>query len=93
MFADRAKRKRAKEGKLSGKTVCFSHAVELDTPLAKKLLKAAFDQAAFITFRAEECDAYVCFEHETGARRKSAEERKARIFSTEEFAKYLEVQD
>ena len=93
VFADKAKRKRAKEGKLLGKSVCFSHALELDTPLAKKLLTAAFEQAAFVTFRAEECDAYVCFENETGPRRKSAEDRKARIFSTEEFATFLQVED
>ena len=92
VFADRAKRKRAKDGKLMGKTVCFSHALELDTPLAKKLLVAAFDQAAHLTYRAEECDAYVCLENETGARLKSAQERKARIFSAEEFAAYLEVE-
>ena len=80
-------------GTLLGNTVCFSHALELDTPLAKKLLKAAFDQAAFVTFRAEECDAYVCFANETGPRKKSAEERKARIFSAEEFATFLQVED
>ena len=89
VFADRAKRKRAKDGKLNGKTVCFSHALELETPLAKKLLVAAFEQAAHLTYRAEECDAYVCLENETGARLKSAQDRKARIFSAEEFAAYL----
>lgn len=93
IFADRAKRKRAKEGKLLGKTVCFSHALELNTPLAKKLLKAAFDEAAYHTYRAEECDAYICFGEENGARLKSAQERKARIFSAEEFAAYLGVEE
>jgi DNA polymerase III epsilon subunit-like protein len=93
IFADRAKRKRAKEGKLQGKTVCFSHALELETPLAKKLLKAAFDQAAYLTFRAEECDTYVCFENENGGRIKSAQEKNARIFSAKEFAVYLGVEE
>ncbi len=91
IFADKQKRKRAKEGKLQNKTICFSHAVELDVPLAKKLLVAAFAQAARITFRAEECDAYVCFENESGPRLKSVQERNARVFYTQEFAKYLEV--
>ena len=89
IFADREKRKRAKEGKLKNKTVCFSHAVELETTLAKKLLTAAFAQAARITFRAEECDAYICFENESGQRLKSGQERKAKIFNPQEFAEYL----
>lgn len=89
IFADREKRKRAKEGKLKNKTVCFSHAVELETTLAKKLLTAAFAQAARITFRAEECDAYICFENESGQRLKSVQERKAKIFNPQEFAEYL----
>ena len=92
VFADKEKRKRAKEGILKDKTVCFSHALELQTPLAKKLLKAALAQAARVTFRAEECDAYVCFETENGARLQSAQERKAQIFSVEQFAEYLQIQ-
>ena len=91
IFADREKRKRNKEGKLKSKRVCFSHALELQTPLAKKLLKAAFSQGAFLTYRAEECDVYVCFENEGGQRLKSLQERKARIFSPEEFETYLEI--
>ena len=91
IFADRAKRKRAKEGKLKDKAVCFSHAVELETPLAKKLLTAALAEAARITFRAEDCDAYICFENETGQRLKSVQDRKARIFTPQEFAEYLGV--
>ena len=69
--------------------MCFSHALELQTPLAKKLLKAAFDNAAGITYRAEECDVYVCFADENGARLKSAQSSKARIFTPEEFEEYL----
>ena len=92
IFADKEKRKRAKEGSLKDKTICFSHALELQTPIAKKLLKAALDQAAHITFRAEECDAYVCMENESGQRLKSAQERKARIYTTQEFAQFLQVE-
>lgn len=92
IFADREKRKRAKEGKLKNKRVCFSHAVELQTPLAKKLLIAAFSQGSHVTFRAEECDAYVCFEGETGQRLKSVLDRKARVFTPDEFAKYLDIE-
>lgn len=90
IFADREKRKRAKDGKLKGKTVCFSHALELQTALAKRLLTAAFAQAAHITFRAEECDMYVCFESEVGARLQSAQARNARIFTPDQFGALLE---
>ena len=93
IFADREKRKRAKDGKLKNKTVCFSHAVELQTPLAKKLLIAALAQGSRVTFRAEECDAYICFEDETGARLKSAQSRNAQIYTPQQFAKYLEMDE
>ena len=89
-FIDREKRKRAKEGKLRGKRVCFSHAVELSTELAEGLAKQALAQGAWFSFRAEECDLYVRFEDETGQRLKSAQERKARLFTPEEFEQYLQ---
>lgn len=89
IFADKEKRKRAKDGKLKGKNICFSHPLEMQLPLSKKLLLAAFAQAAFITYRAEECDVYVCFADENGARLKSAQSSKARIFTPEEFEEYL----
>jgi DNA polymerase III epsilon subunit-like protein len=89
IFADREKRKREKDGVLKNKTICFSHAVELDLPLAKKLLSAAFAQAARVTFRAEECDLYICYETESGQRLQSAKNRGAKIFTPESFAKQL----
>ena len=90
-FADKEKRKRAKEGILKSKCVCFSHPLELQLPLSKKLLKATFDQAGFFTSHAENCDFYVCFEGEGGARLKSAQNGKARIFTPEEFSAYLSI--
>ena len=84
IFADREKRRRAKEGILKNQSVCFSHPLELETELCKKLLKLAFSEAAYLTYRAEECDIYVCFENEGGPRRKSVE-GKARILTPEEF--------
>lgn len=89
VFADREKRKRAKEGKLKNKSVCFSHPLEIDLPVAKRLLSAAFAQAALFTTRAEECDVYVCGEGESGQRLKSAQAR-ARIFTIEQFEEYLQ---
>ena len=90
IFADREKRKRAKEGKLKNKTVCFSHVVEVQTATAKKLLAKALALGARVTFRAEECDLYVCLDDETGQRKQSVLNRGARIFSPEDFEKYTE---
>lgn len=90
-FMDKEKRKRAKDGLLKNKSVCFSHPLELELPLSKKLLSAAFSQAAFFTSRAEECDIYVCFEGEEGARIKSVSRGKGRVLTTAEFSSYLGI--
>lgn len=87
-FADKEKCKRAKEGLLKNKSVCFSHPLELELPLSKKLLGAAFAQGAFFTSHAENCDIYVCFEGEGGARLKSV---KGRVLTTQEFSAYIGV--
>jgi DNA polymerase III epsilon subunit-like protein len=88
-FIDREKRKRAKEGKLKGKRVCFSLALATDVPYAKKLASALFAESGFYSFHAEECDIYVQKGGETGQRLKSAMENKARIMTAEEFSAYL----
>ncbi len=90
-FADKEKRKRARNGLLKSKSVCFSHPLELDLPLSKKLLQAAFAEAAYFTSKAEICDFYVCLEGESGPRLKSAQNGKARILTSQEFAAYLGI--
>ncbi|MBQ8684646.1 MAG: 3'-5' exonuclease [Clostridia bacterium] len=90
IFADRAKRRRAKDGKLKNKSVCFSHSLELATELAERLLLAAFAQGARITYRAEECDIYLCFEGESGQRLQSATARGAKLLTPTAFEAYLE---
>ena len=90
-FFDREKRKRKKEGRLKGQTVCFSHPLELELELSKKLLSAVFVEGGYFTSRAEECDVYVCFEGEVGARIKSAQDRKSKIIFAKDFAEYLGV--
>ena len=90
IFADREKRRRSKEGKLKGKQICFSHPLEIEVSLAKKLLKQAFAQGAFLTYRAEECDLYVCFENESGARLNSVQQKGIKIYTPEEFEAYLQ---
>ncbi len=86
-FADKQKRKRSKEGVLKGKTVCFSHPLELNLEIAKPLLLAVFAEGGYFISRAEECDFYVCFEGESGARMKSV--KKGRVLTLEEFNAYL----
>jgi DNA polymerase III epsilon subunit-like protein len=92
VFVDRAKRKRNKDGKWKTKKVCFSHAVELQTELAQNLALSALQVGAHITFRAEECDVYVCFETETGARLQSVKERGARVLTPDAFSQLVEMQ-
>ena len=91
VFTDRAKRNRAKTGKLQNITVCFSHALELQTELAEKLLLAAFAQAARITCRAEECDIFVCFETEIGPRVESVIKRGGKVITPEAFGEICGV--
>jgi len=91
IFADREKRKRAKDGKLKGKRVCFSHALELEKELAPALLSAAFSQGAFFSCKAEECDIFVAYETEGGQRLQSAKNNKARIMTPDEFGKIFSL--
>lgn len=90
-FADREKRKRAKEGLLKNKKVCFSHPLELELSLSKRLLTAIFSEGAFFTSRAEECDIYVCFEGESGPRLKSV--KQGRVLTADEFFMYLGLEN
>ena len=87
-FVDKEKRNRSKEGKLKDKNVCFSHPLEVELPLSKKLLQSAFSQGAFFTSRAENCDVYVCFDGESGPRIKSLQE-KTKIFNPDDFLRFL----
>lgn len=87
-FVDKAKRKREKEGKLKDKNVCFSHPLEIELPLSKALLQSAFSQGAHFTSHAENCDVYVCFEGESGARIKSLQP-KTHVFTPDGFLSYL----
>ena len=87
-FVDKEKRKREKEGKLKNKNVCFSHPLEIELPLSKKLLQSAFAEGAYFTSHAENCDVYVCFEGETGPRIRSLQ-AKTRVFSPDAFLSYL----
>ena len=85
---DKEKRKREKEGKLKNKNVCFSHPLEIQLPLSKKLLQSAFAQGAYFTSRAESCDLYICFEGETGPRIKSLPQH-TKILTPDAFMEFL----
>ena len=91
-FVDKEKRNRNKSGALKGKRFCLSHSLEEQVEEAKQLIHAAFEQGCFYSYRAEECEYYVAREGESGARLKSAIERKARIFTPEEFIEFLKRQ-
>ncbi len=93
IFADRAKRRRAKDGALKNKTVCFSHVVELETERAQNLLVRAFAQGARLTYRAEESDLYIFLAGESGGRLKSAQECGARLLTIDEFDSLLKTYD
>ena len=88
-FVDKEKRKRAKDGVLKNKSVCFSHPLEMELSTSKRLLKEVFAQGAMFTSRAEECDIYVCFAGESGARIKSVQ--KGRVLTLEEFSMALGI--
>jgi DNA polymerase III epsilon subunit-like protein len=87
-FVDKEKRKREKEGKLKNKNVCFSHPLEIQLPLSKKLLQSAFAAGAYFTSHAENCDLYICFEGETGPRIKSLPQT-TKIFTPDSFMEFL----
>lgn len=82
-FVDKEKRKRAKDGALKNKLVCFSHPLELELALSKGLIRSTFAEGGIFTSHAEDCDYYVCFEEESGARMKSV--KKGRILTVDEF--------
>ena len=88
-FVDKEKRKRAKDGKFKGKSVCFAHAITFETATAKELVTKLFAQGGFYSFRAEECDIYVYQDGESGPRIQSASNNKARLVSLEEFISIL----
>ncbi len=88
-FADREKRKRSKEGPLKGKLICFSHPLELELELSKRLLLAVFAAGGFFTSHAEDCNVYICFEGEGGMRLKSAQAKGAKILTPAELESYL----
>ncbi len=91
-FLDREKRKRSKDGALKGKNVCFSHPLEIELPLSKKLLSAVLAAGGYFTSRAEECDLYVCFESEGGARVQSVRANNAKIITPFELGEVLGVE-
>ena len=89
-YVDREKRKRAKDGVLKGKRICFSHFLLNDLENAKKMVADMFALGGFYSFHAEDCDWYVYPQGETGARIKSAERCKAKLVEVEEFSAFLQ---
>ena len=91
-FIDRERRNRSKNGVLKGKRFCFSHTFEEEVDEAKELIRQAFSLGCYYSYKAEECEYYIAKAGESGARLKSAMDRRAQIFTPEEFAKFLNKQ-
>ncbi len=89
-FIDKERRVRNKNGALKGHRFCFSHAFEENLEEAKALIKEAFAHGCYYSYKAEECEYYIAYEGEGGARIQSAIERKARVFTPESFSKFLQ---
>ena len=88
-YIDRERRNRDKNGVLKGKRFCFSHRFEEEVDEAKALTKQAYAAGCIYVYKAEECDYYIAFDGESGARLQSAVQKKARVFTPEEFAEFL----
>ncbi len=83
---DKEKKKRNKAGKLAGKSVCFSHPLEVELERSVPLLKASLLSGLYITGKAEDCDFYVAFAGESGPRLASV---RGKVFTPEEFEEFL----
>ena len=83
-YVERKKRRRAKEGKLKGKSLCISHGLEWQES-AYAVADKAFASAAWWTSKAEECDVYVAFDGETGPRVNSVIAKGATVYTVAEF--------
>lgn len=88
-FVDKAKRNRNKNGKWAGKRICFSHPLEQQLELSKRLLLGALSMGCFYSFRAEESDYYVHFESENGQRLAAVKKTKTTAFTVEAFDEIL----
>ena len=89
-FIDKERRRRDRNGELKNKRFCFSHRFEEETEKAKELILLAFTKGCFYSYRAEECDYYVAYEGESGARLKTVLDRAGtRVFTPEQFSEFL----
>ena len=90
-FIDAERRRRDKNGALRGKRFCFSHRFEEDTEEAKALILQAFAKGCSYSYRAEECDYYIAYEGESGARLQSVLNRAGtRVFTPKDFLEFLQ---
>ncbi|MBQ8320365.1 MAG: 3'-5' exonuclease [Clostridia bacterium] len=84
---DKERRKRNKAGKLAGKSVCFSHAFEVELERSLPLFRLSLANGLYVTGKAEECDYYVAYEGESGPRVNSV---KGERFTPEGFEEFLQ---
>ena len=86
LTVEKEKRRRNKMGKHAGKSVCFSHPMELELNAAVALVRQAFAAGLTVVGKAEECDYYIALEGEKGARIESV---KGTVFTPEKFEEFL----
>lgn len=84
-------RRRNKNGAMKGESIGFSRRLEEDNERSLPLLSLLFKAGAKYAYKTAECTCYVCFAEETGARRKEAEDRGAKICTPEELRADLET--
>lgn len=89
-FVDKNRRLRNKNGAFKDLKVSFSRPLETKSEECKALVLKLFAAGGVFCYRAEECNAYVCLEGETGVRLVRARERGATVLTDEEFEKLLD---
>ncbi len=87
--ADKMRKYRKKGGALSKKKVTFSKSLELDAN-AKALVEQLYKKGGNYSFKAEECNLFVCYKDETCERLKRAVASGAVVMTPEEFTEYVE---
>lgn len=88
-YVEKEKRKRNKKGKLNGVSVSFSRLLEENDEKSRVLVTGLFEKGCTFSYRAENCEFYVCFEGETGQRRSLAAAHGAKIMTEKEFASLI----
>lgn len=87
-----SRKKRRKNGELSGKAFNFSREIEDDIALSKKLVNALYEKGAVYTTKLAQCSIYVAAENDKTTRTKAAmESAGVQVLSVREAEELLNV--